>query len=329
MGGAKFDKHRNQDWVLHCALDKHRFIACTKEGTMFFFENNELKKEYESAFNSDEGNSSVTFIREFSKGFFVGSNTGEIALWVRSEENNATSGKDAYDFIRKVTPSATKNTRILGMSLSQLEDTLVVALDNNNIGLLSIRSLGLNDDINSEVKFDLVCKGFHSGPITTIDVAVQRPLMVTCSREDSTVRLWNYMTGQCEIAREYYVMEDNTLRAQARPLSGAAIHPTGYQVAVSFIDKIWIHHILHDEMRQYKCLEIKNATLIKYSRGGQYFFAVEKQWIYVFNAYTLQQIDKIKHNGIKATELVFDEQDRAFSLVSSCGFIGKWKIPGF
>jgi cilia- and flagella-associated protein 57 len=152
---------------------------------------------------------------------------------------------------------------------------------------------------------------------------------VTSSKEDSTVRLWNYMSGQCEIAREYYVMEDNTLRAQAHPLCGAAIHPNGYQLAVSFIDKIAIYHILHDELRQYKCLEIKNASLIKFSHGGQYFFAVEKQWIYIYNAYTLQLIDKVKHQGVKATELVFNEHDRAFALVSTCGYVGKWKIPGF
>ena len=48
-------------------------IGCTKEGNMFYIENNELRKEYENAFNSDEGNSYVVSIRKFSKGFFIGS----------------------------------------------------------------------------------------------------------------------------------------------------------------------------------------------------------------------------------------------------------------
>jgi hypothetical protein len=69
--------------------------------------------------------------------------------------------------------------------------------------------------------------------------------------------------------------------------------------------------------------------LIKYSKGGQYFFAIEKQWIHIFNAYTLVEIAKIKHSGVKATELVFAEHDHAFAIVSSCGFVGKWKIPDF
>jgi hypothetical protein len=28
-------------------------------------------------------------------------------------------------------------------------------------------------------------------------------------------------------------------------------------------------------------------------------------------------------------EIVFAEHDKAFAIVSSCGFVGKWKIPDF
>lgn len=132
----------------------------------------------------------------------------------------------------------------------------------------------MNEDTTKEIKFELLCKGFHSGSISGVDVAVQRPLLVTSSREDSTIRLWNYVTGQCELAREYYVLEDSAVRAQAKPLITVAIHPSGYQLAASFIDKILIHHILHDKLRHFKAIELRNAQLIKYSTGGQYFFAI-------------------------------------------------------
>ena len=69
---------------------------------------------------------------------------------------------------------------------------MIVSLDNNNIGIMNIKSVGLNEDTEREIKFDLMCKGFHSDGIDSIDVAVQRPLLVTASRDDSTVRIWNY-----------------------------------------------------------------------------------------------------------------------------------------
>jgi hypothetical protein len=32
--------------------------------------------------------------------------------------------------------------------------------------------VGLNEDTEREIKYDLLCRGFHSGSITSLDVAV-------------------------------------------------------------------------------------------------------------------------------------------------------------
>jgi hypothetical protein len=94
-----------------------------------------------------------------------------MAMWVRSEENNSTSGKQLYDFIRKWTPPITKGHCILGSTVSTDNEKLAVALQNNNIAVVELRSVGLNEDTEREIKSELVCKGFHSGGITSIDVA--------------------------------------------------------------------------------------------------------------------------------------------------------------
>ena len=322
---------QNRVYTEHCWLDKNKLIGCTIEGEMFYVEDYQLKKEIENAFNSDDNISYVVSIKPFSKGFFIGSNEGDMAMWVRQEENNSTSGKSPYDFIRRWQPPATKRLQILGMAMSTGEEFLAVALSNNNIGMVHYKSIGLNEDLNKEIKFELICKGFHSGSISGLDVAIQRPIIVTCSRDDSTIRLWNYLTGQCELAREYFVLEDSAVRAQAKPLITVAMHPSGYQLAASFIDKIQIHHILHDELRLIKSIDLRNASLIRYSKGGQYFFAVEKTTIYVYNAYTFVELQKLPvdaTNG-KVLGLVFADQDKAFAVVSSCGLIGRYSLPKF
>jgi len=166
------------------------------------------------------------------------------------------------------------------MSVSSGEEFLAVALSNNNIGIVHIKTIGLNEDITKEIKFDLVCRGFHSGAIDTIDIAVQRPLIVTCSRDDSTIRIWNYYTHQCELAREYYVLEDMAIREAAKPLKSVALHPSGYYLAASFIDKIRLYHILHDELRPYKALEgIKNCQKMRFNTGGNLFFVVDQKTV--------------------------------------------------
>jgi WD40 repeat protein len=147
--------------------------------------------------------------------------------------------------------------------------------------------------------------------------------------EDSTIRIWNYMTGQCELAREYYVLEDKSVRNQAKPLITIAMHPSGYQLAASFIDKIKIYQILHDGLQELRSIEIRNSPLIKYSRGGQYFFAVNKQFISIFNAYTFVELDKIHIDTNKVLSIAFADLDRAFAVLGQKGYIGKWKLPSF
>jgi hypothetical protein len=53
------------------------------------------------------------------------------------------------------------------------------------------------------------------------------------------------------------------------------MHPSGYYLAASFLDKIRIYHILHDELRQYKTLEIKNCQRMRFNTGGNFFFVVD------------------------------------------------------
>ena len=251
-------------------------------------ENYEEKQYIESAFNTggygqgimgEDGKvqppMNVSLIRPYSKGFFIASDNGYMALWVRHEENNSTSGKQAFDFIRKWQTPATKNIKILSLDCSPNEDYICISQENNNIGIVEIKSIGLNEDLNKEIKFDLVCKGFHSGQISSIDIAIQRPLILTCSKEDSTIRLWNYKTFTCEMAREYFVKEDMSVKEAARPLISIAIHPSGYYMAASFIDKIRIYHILHDEFKDYQSIDIRYCKILKFSNGGHVFACVD------------------------------------------------------
>ena len=54
-----------------------------------------------------------------------------------------------------------------------------------------------------DVKFDLICSGFHAGAISELHTCAQRPIILTCSLADNTVRLWNYMTNNCELTKDF------------------------------------------------------------------------------------------------------------------------------
>jgi hypothetical protein len=105
----------------------------------------------------------------------LGSDKGHCAMWVRSEENNASSSKDnlLFDFIRCWKLSTTELAPVLSMDVNTQEEYLSLSCKNNNIYLVNIKSIGLNESMEKEVKIDQVSKGFHSGGITSMDIAVQ------------------------------------------------------------------------------------------------------------------------------------------------------------
>ena len=54
-------------------------------GSMMIVKDNALHKEFINAFNSEESDSYVTCVSPFSQGFYIGSNDGEMALWLRQD----------------------------------------------------------------------------------------------------------------------------------------------------------------------------------------------------------------------------------------------------
>jgi len=119
--------NQNHHYTEHCWLDKNKLISFTMDGEMYFLIDEDVKKLDQNAFNVDDNISHVVTIEKFDKGFYIASDQGEMAMWVKSEENNSTSGNQLYDFIRRWQPPATKGHKVLGMSVSSSQEYLAVA----------------------------------------------------------------------------------------------------------------------------------------------------------------------------------------------------------
>ena len=90
-----------------------------------------------------------------------------------------------------------------------------------------------------------------------------------------------------------------------------AFHPSGYILAVGFKTKLHIYHLMYDQLRTYKDLNLKNVSCLRYANGGQYLTAAfeidDEKFPFsfkIYNAYTLECVfDKntglSRHNGPK------------------------------
>lgn len=125
----------------------------------------------------------------------------------------------------------------------------------NNIEILG---LGKSLKLRKDVKIDYIYNGFHNGAIQALDVCLQRPLLATSCKADSTIRIWNYMNYKCEVNKNFFIGDET--KGDMSTLLCLAFHPTGYYLAVGCVDKLRFFHLLHNSLREYKEVAIKGCT---------------------------------------------------------------------
>jgi cilia- and flagella-associated protein 57 len=190
----------------------------------------------------------------------------------------------------------------------------------------------LNDLTDKEIVFEYLYKGFHNHRITGMDVCEQRPLVATCSQQDSTIRIWNYKNFSCKLLRMFYFKVREEFDCD-RPLITLAFHPSGYYLAVGCVDKLRFFHVLNAELRPYRELGVRSAHIVKFSRGGHLLAAcfpareeASVTLIKVFNALTLEEVAVLKDHQSPVRSLEFKKYDECLLSAGEEGAIVEWRV---
>lgn len=96
------------------------------------------------------------------------------------------------------------------------------------------------------------------------------------------------------------------------PLLSVAIHPGGFYLSASFVDKIRMFYLMSNKLRIYQEIPLQNQIPIKFSQGGQYFGCVGQQTleINIFQSFSLEKMFTLKSNDF-------------FALISSSLFLNQ------
>ena len=97
--------------------------------------------------------------------------------------------------------------------------------------------------------------------MTGLDTCIRKQLLVTCSK-DKTVRIWNYVSRNCEILHQF---QEECL--------AVAFHPSGFHVIVALNDKITIMNVLSKSLVQARQIPIKACRELRFCHGGHLFAA--------------------------------------------------------
>lgn len=273
-------------------------------------------------------NITPSIIRSYSKGLVAGSVQGHI-LFIEKTTHSETP----YQVIRHIVRD--KPAKVNGLSFNNTEEYLVIAYNTNEICYMNIEGINMNlKNRLFEIRFELVCDGFHQGPITSMDVALQRPIIITSSQSDKTIRVWNYLTGHCEYCKIILTEKDDIEKEM--DILAVAIHPNGYYIAVSDREMIRFFHLCYKELRFYNNDVVSNENpkanchLLKFSHGGHLLAAVSSKTLIIMRGYTREtlKIFRSNHSGhIKS--IVFHESDYFVYTIGNDGMIIEYNLFDF
>lgn len=119
-------------------------------------------------------------------------------------------------------------------------------------------------------------QGNQSGSVVQVDVCLQRPIFASCGI-DKTVRIWNYELRQYEVV--HHCAEE--------PMA-LALHPNGFQLAVTCKERIRLYHILQESLRLVRELPLKSCRAVRYSNGGHMLACAAGLTISIFRTLTVR-----------------------------------------
>jgi WD40 repeat protein len=309
---------RNKNYVDHAWMDEDLVVSVARSGEAFVARSTDFLSVIDSPFGKhhDKSENKLSTLICNNHYIFFGSSEGTIAVWMKALYNNLNAGEVAsFEFIR--TWSTGRACPITSLALSQNDEVLGFSLNNNDIGVCDVSRVKSEE---VEVKVEIFCNGFHKGPITAMDVAIQRPLLVTCCQSDCSIKIWNYTNFRFETGLKLRPEKDSG-EMISRCLLSVAFHPSGYFISVGFEDKVKIMHVLYETLIFFKDVNIKYSTCMKFSNGGHLLAASSFKTIYIYTAFTLEQVYAHKVSNSNIIDLSWSSNDLKLVILSADGTI--------
>ena len=280
--------------------------------------------------NNIQDNSEIysTCINTYSEGLVIGSNKGNI-LFIEKLQNN--------EYIPVRYTIREREGGVTGLCFDIFNTmTLAISFKTNEVAYIDLQNIMTNlKNPEFDLKFNVLCEGFHNGPITCMDVALQRPIIITCSKSDKTIRIWNYLTGHCEYCKIILEERENNEEKEINILS-VAIHPNGYYLAISDLEMIRFFHLCYKELRFYNNDQVgneqnkSNCTILKFSNGGHLLGAVSDKKIYLIKSLTRETLKSYSlQKGIVIISLFFHNDDSFFYTGDNNGNIIQYNLFDF
>ncbi|OQR89992.1 WD domain-containing protein [Thraustotheca clavata] len=265
---------REQEHFVDHVWVRQYLVTISELGTLLIFQGSDDKDGVELVHSTKLSQLQSTFqvgkvqtICASSKGFVLAGTSGLFSVFEFSDDP-----KDPFILIRSM---AAGDFSIESVAISPNCENAVAYTDTQRLVTFSMASIDVVQDGAAEFR-DLIPNGSHSGPILTIDVCIQKPILVTCG-VDKTIRSWNYNLCTYEVVASL-TEEPTTL----------SLHPAGFQLVVAFKERVRIYNLIQEGLRVLRDFSMKACTVIRFSHGGHQFACGAGLTVSIFRTYTCE-----------------------------------------
>jgi WD40 repeat protein len=234
----------------------------------------------------------------------VGNKNGDLLFMEKNKSVNFDSDSKNITIYKKIRLIHREiKSECTGISLNYDESMLCLSFKNNEISYCNLKNSfdSMKMSNSFELKFNLLCEGYHHSPITSMDVSSQRNILITSSNKDSSIKIWNYINGLSEYCSLIFSEEkqENKKILKNFNILALALHPSGYYLALSNNAMIWFFFIYYKQLKFYGTEQITNSKndrifnkrsqchILKFSNGGKYLVAGNyENNVFVIDSYT-------------------------------------------
>ncbi|KAJ3321023.1 Cilia- and flagella-associated protein 57 [Boothiomyces sp. JEL0866] len=295
------------DYVKHCWVTIDRLIIGARTGEMFLIDNGQvLQRDH---FGGQGSNNTITCIQATKRGFAIGGTGGTVSIF-----NFLVLEHGSFTLHQTMTLPDNQLV-VTGLASTTGEDTLLVEVNTNLVYKVIISAHNPTKvQTVEEAKFEVFLEAFHYGAITSLDLCIRKPIVVTIS-SDKSIRFWNYLSGNCELIK-FFVEEPQSI----------SLHPSGLYILVGFHDKLKLMNILMDDLRLVREFNIRSCKECRFSNGGHIFAAAHGNIVQIFSTWTFENIENLKgHNG-KVKSLYWTPDDGCLVSSGSDGAVYTWNM---
>lgn len=319
-------RRENANFISHCWLEEdQKLIIGTETGEILLLENLEFRGTVYPTGNElpEEVKPAVSIVAT-SKGFAIGTTNGEIKFFERVPNvKDSFQVENSLQIPKEYSGCSEPSGNVIITGLVAGTDDYIICTTNTQ-QILTFSPNQLQAIKNKEAKegsgLEFLMTSFHSpnsqgeSMITGIDVAMWKPLVVTCGL-DKTVRLWNTNDRRLEIVKE---LDDVP--------TCLSVDPTGLYITVGFTSKICMFSVLIDSLELTGTISCRSCTALKYSSGGQFIAALNGSNIQVYNALLGSLICCLRGHLGAVRSFVWQNLDSRLMSVGADGTMLVWDI---